>query len=229
MSQENPTNVNSPALKPGTRTTEFWGAMIVQLIGVLVLIGLIPNGEAEHLKEAALGVMGGVMAIYVFVRGQVKARSVAPLLLALCIGLGACTPAFAQAPALNAPNEPATVIFPEPAESTFATLEWIVISQSPIADAAAFVDLNWGTLNDVRPAPLPVEIEALGGATYALRIQVGAHPYFRSAWQFFPPIAMKTTQSWFLRVRNADGELVTNELFLLVLPREQGLRFQLSR
>lgn len=75
--------MNDP-VKPGWQTTEFWLALISQLVGLLVLFGLVDMESAEPLKEALGGFVLAVFAlvavlpqvvtaVYVYGRSKVKA------------------------------------------------------------------------------------------------------------------------------------------------------------
>jgi hypothetical protein len=127
--------------------------------------------------------------------------------------------------------DPITTIAAEPSQSQTIDFEWLVQSDKPISKAAAFVNQYWPPPNGVRtPAGpfLPITIEDRGSNLYALRIPVWIHPYFRWPGMWFPPLAMKSTQSWSLNVTTEDGTVATQETFLLVLPLESGTQFRLA-
>lgn len=50
--------------KPGIKTTEFWLALLAQLIPLLVIFGVIAPEEADNLQEAATQL---VMAVGAFI------------------------------------------------------------------------------------------------------------------------------------------------------------------
>ena len=64
-------------MKPGYKTTEFWVTLIVQLLGILVLFGVITPEQQSTLAEAAQqGAAAIAMALSAFgysvSRGQAK-------------------------------------------------------------------------------------------------------------------------------------------------------------
>ena len=50
--------------KPGWKTTEFWGKVIIQVIGLLVLLGVIhPVDLANPATQVAIQYAGGIAAL----------------------------------------------------------------------------------------------------------------------------------------------------------------------
>ncbi|KMY67133.1 hypothetical protein AAU61_14500 [Desulfocarbo indianensis] len=64
--------------KPGIKTTEFWVTVMVQVVGVVAALGLVPPEQSDVLVKAVTQV-GGIVAMlasafaYNKSRGQVKA------------------------------------------------------------------------------------------------------------------------------------------------------------
>ena len=50
-------------MKTGWKTTEFWMALISQVIALLVLLGVIARGEASNLEAAVSNVMQATFAL----------------------------------------------------------------------------------------------------------------------------------------------------------------------
>lgn len=48
--------------KPGWQTTEFWVALIIQLLGVLVALGIIDPEQQTAVADAVTKIGGAVMA-----------------------------------------------------------------------------------------------------------------------------------------------------------------------
>lgn len=66
-------------VKPGKKTTEFWVTTGIQIIGLLVMFGVVTTGEGVILKEqvgilitGVFAVMGTVSVVYTLVRGKIK-------------------------------------------------------------------------------------------------------------------------------------------------------------
>ena len=67
------------SLKPGWKTTEFWVALISQILGLLVVLGVITPEQQNTLNQAATQVAGGVVMAasafgYCISRGQAKSN-----------------------------------------------------------------------------------------------------------------------------------------------------------
>lgn len=97
MSPESSPEVNPAPVKPGYQTTEFWGKLVVQLIGLLVVFGIIQTDEQGHAQEVALGFIAALEALYQVIRGIVKrSAGVSAWLLAGLLSLAFSTSALAQ-------------------------------------------------------------------------------------------------------------------------------------
>lgn len=63
--------------KPGAKTTEFYLALLNNIVGVLVLLGYLTPKQADDFVQAVIAVMGGVLVIistgvYIWGRVQIK-------------------------------------------------------------------------------------------------------------------------------------------------------------
>lgn len=72
-------------VKPGIASTEFWMAMIPQVLTVLVLLGVVNVGDAAMLGDAAGKLVASVVAlvasalvIITYIRGRVAVKTAEP-------------------------------------------------------------------------------------------------------------------------------------------------------
>ena len=74
-------------MKPGWSTTEFWGKVVVQVIGLLLLLGVITPGQASSVP---IDLVAGLLAMvapevaYAISRGLAKRQPV----IAPAVGVG---------------------------------------------------------------------------------------------------------------------------------------------
>lgn len=66
-------------LTPGVQTTEFWTAIIGQVVLLLSLIGIVPSQNVDDITKAVTIIVGGVIAIisavtYIWSRVHLKSR-----------------------------------------------------------------------------------------------------------------------------------------------------------
>lgn len=66
----------NPSNKPGLYTTEFWLAIVANVIALLVLFRLIPVESQQAAVEAATHIIIGVNSVYALSRGAAKALAV---------------------------------------------------------------------------------------------------------------------------------------------------------
>jgi hypothetical protein len=75
-------------VKPGYKTTEFAGAIASVLITILVLVGVVQEGEHKELEEALIGIItalavvasnAAVLVAYIRSRTALKAEEAARL------------------------------------------------------------------------------------------------------------------------------------------------------
>jgi len=64
-------------MKKGWKTTEFWMALSAQVLGILILTGVVTPDQGQVLGDASGQIIGGVMAVisggsYAISRGLAK-------------------------------------------------------------------------------------------------------------------------------------------------------------
>lgn len=63
-------------MKPGFKTTEFWVTLATNLIGLLVLFGVVGPEQQEELVQAAGGLVSAISsAAYAISRGNAKVNN----------------------------------------------------------------------------------------------------------------------------------------------------------
>lgn len=63
--------------RAGVKTSEFYRTLLAEVTGLLVLMGVIPMEDAEHLVELAVRILGGlvsIIALFTYVRGRVELK-----------------------------------------------------------------------------------------------------------------------------------------------------------
>lgn len=67
-----PAGVESPVVKPGYKTTEFWLSAVATIVGLVLASGIVPsNGPWVQVTGLITGVLGALG--YTVSRGSVKA------------------------------------------------------------------------------------------------------------------------------------------------------------
>jgi hypothetical protein len=71
------------ATKPGVKTSEFWLTAFAQLLPFLVILGIVPQADAQSITASVSSVVSGVFALtslitYVLQRYALKSQSIDP-------------------------------------------------------------------------------------------------------------------------------------------------------
>lgn len=66
-------------MKPGIKTSEFWVALVAQVVGILALIGVFTPEQADTLQQALTALAGAIMQAlsafgYAVSRGSAKSK-----------------------------------------------------------------------------------------------------------------------------------------------------------
>ncbi len=70
--------VGTPKVKPGWKTTEFWVSIVAQITTVLVLIGVLNQGDSTSLNASiaeSIEAVGIVIVNALVVLGYIKSRT----------------------------------------------------------------------------------------------------------------------------------------------------------
>ncbi len=68
------------AVKPGYKTTEFWGTVLAQFLAIAVLIGVLSPADSETIGVAiskSIEAVGVLMANAAVILGYIKSRTIA--------------------------------------------------------------------------------------------------------------------------------------------------------
>lgn len=71
-------------MKKAWKTTEFWGALITNLVGIAMIFGVIGAEEGEEIGNAAKAIAGALLSLgatfgYIKERGELKKSSLATI------------------------------------------------------------------------------------------------------------------------------------------------------
>lgn len=70
-----------PSEKPGIKTTEFWMTLLAQIMPILIIVGAIPEAEADTVSKSIAAVVAGIISLvslvaYIWGRTEVKKAEV---------------------------------------------------------------------------------------------------------------------------------------------------------
>lgn len=71
------TMTQTPNLKPGILTTEFWGSIATSLVGILILLGYVEPVEGDQLVQAVVAGVGGLLVLgtqVAYIVGRIKLK-----------------------------------------------------------------------------------------------------------------------------------------------------------